>query len=262
MASTAVPEVHCALVSCRTLDFLPLTCPHCASTFCRHHASPSAHACPRDPSQQRVEPGTLPRPQGRDRVEVRDLLPDPKRHKANGDRDDPAMATDPAQLERKAKQAAALAKLRASFGGKERSGQTSGTAIPTRAKPANPALELMRLKQRAVAADPKHLKRPGDVSMADRVYFHVSYTDAEGARCGEAKPVWISETTSVGRALDLFADLFKVNNINNSTADPTKLLTLAVDQDPPVKLVLPDPLAGQVPNGGRVVLLKGHTWPS
>lgn len=193
MASGAVPEVHCALASCRTLDFLPLVCPHCSSTFCRHHATPSAHACPHDPSQRRVEPALVPRPEDRDRIEVRDLLPDPKRHKANEHRDEAAAAAaDPAHLEQRAKQAAALDKLRASFAGrKAMSGPTGGGTAPPRPKPANPALELMRLKQRAGPADPKHLKRAGDVSMADRVYLHVSCMDADGTRRGEAKPVWI-----------------------------------------------------------------------
>ncbi|GAA5971373.1 hypothetical protein JCM8115_003481 [Rhodotorula mucilaginosa] len=260
MADTAVPEVHCALASCRTLDFLPLTCPHCSSTFCRQHANPDAHACPQNPSLRTVERENLPRDGERDRIEVRDLLPDPKRHKA---RENDAATNDPAKLELKAKQNAALAKLRASFGDKKKaSGPTTSatTAGAAKSKPANPTLELMRLKQRAVPADPKHVRKPGDVSMVDRLFLNVSFVDADGTRRGDEKPVWVSKDVSAGKALDLFADLFKVSNVNNSIADPSKILSLAIDQDPPIQLVLSKPLAGQTPNGGRAALLRGHAW--
>ena len=195
MANTVVPEVHCALPSCRTLDFLPLTCPHCSSAFCRQHANPDAHACPQNPSLRTVERENLPRDgDHRDRIEVRDLLPDPKRHKSHDDGD--AATSDPAKLELKAKQTAALAKLRASFGDKKKASgpmtnaTTAGAAKP---KPANPALELMRLKQRAVPADPKHVQRPGDVSIVDRLFLNVSFVDADGTRRGDEKPVWVSK---------------------------------------------------------------------
>ncbi|GAA5976833.1 hypothetical protein JCM10908_005645 [Rhodotorula pacifica] len=259
--STLAPEVHCALPTCHTLDFLPLTCPHCSSTFCRDHSFPAAHACPYDPALRFVEPENLPREGDQVRLEVRDLLPDSKRHKAKHLDGDAGATADPAKAELKPKQAAALDKLRASFGGKKTPGQGSATTAKSAAKPVNPALELMRLKQRAVPADPKHVKKPGDVVMPDRLYLSVSFQEADGTRRGEEKPVWVSKTVSAGKALDLFADLFKVSNVNNTTSDPSKLLSLAAEQDPLVKLVLSDPLAVQIPNGGRAVLLKGHVWP-
>lgn len=193
MANSVVPEVHCALPSCRTLDFLPLTCRHCSSTFCRQHANPDAHACPQNPSMFTVERENLPRDGNhRDRIEVRDLLPDPKRHKAH---DEDAATSDPAKLQVKAKQTAALAKLRASFGDKKKESgpTTSATAGAAKSKPANPALELMRLKQRAVPADPRHVKKPGDVSMVDRLFLNVSFVDADGTRRSDEKPVWVSK---------------------------------------------------------------------
>ena len=36
---------HCAKTLCNDLDFLPIKCTHCSSTFCRHHISPPAHDC-------------------------------------------------------------------------------------------------------------------------------------------------------------------------------------------------------------------------
>ena len=148
-----------------------------------------------NPSLRTVEREDLPRDgDHRDRIEVRDLLPDPKRHKSHDDGD--AATSDPAKLELKAKQTAALAKLRASFGDKKKaSGPTTSatTAGAAKPKPANPALELMRLKQRAVPADPKHVKKPRDVSMVDRLFLNVSFVDADGTRRGDEKAVWVSK---------------------------------------------------------------------
>ncbi|POY72687.1 hypothetical protein BMF94_4516 [Rhodotorula taiwanensis] len=278
--ATVVAEVHCALPTCRTLDFLPLTCPHCSRSFCREHASPTAHACPSDPALARVSSEELARAGHESRIEVRDLLPDPKRHKSLHVNQD-----DPARQAVKAKQVAALDKLRASFSkGKTANATTaSGTTASGSSaapKPPNPALELMRLKQKAVPADPKHTKRPGDVSMPDRLYFTLAFVDSDGSRRADVKSVWIAKTISAGKALDLFADLFKVDNVNNTTTDPAKVcqspsallhhfvvqvrspydvqrLSLLIDQESPAALVLPQTMEGQIANGGALLLRRG-----
>lgn len=36
---------RCGLASCRTLDYLPYTCPSCSLQFCQHHRLPKSHAC-------------------------------------------------------------------------------------------------------------------------------------------------------------------------------------------------------------------------
>lgn len=38
---------HCALASCRRLDFLPFRCESCGDTFCLDHFRVAAHACPK-----------------------------------------------------------------------------------------------------------------------------------------------------------------------------------------------------------------------
>ncbi|GEM12847.1 hypothetical protein Rt10032_c29g6864 [Rhodotorula toruloides] len=54
---------------------------------------------------------------------------------------------------------------------------------------------------------------------------------------------------------------FKVTNVNNATTDQTKLLSLALPDDPPIRLILSEPLSSQVTNGGKVRIYKGFQRP-
>lgn len=113
---------------------------------------------------------------------------------------------DPAKAETKARQGAALDKLRASFAAARTGSDAKGTASDAsrtasgaaKSRPVNPALELMRLKQRAVPADPKHEKRPGDVPPPDRLYLTAAFVDSDGSRRPEDKAVWLSKVSSSG----------------------------------------------------------------
>ncbi|BGP23307.1 AN1-type zinc finger protein 1 [Rhodotorula toruloides] len=189
-----------------------------------------------------------------DQPSFRSLLPDPKRHKR--------AEAEPSEEERvkKGGQHAALAKLKASFA-KGKAGQTSSsTATPAPVKKPNPVLDLMRLKGRAVPADPRHIKRDGDIPMPDRLFLKVEHAK-EATEKVEVREVWVSKSITAGKALDLFADLFKVTNVNNATTDQTKLLSLALPDDPPIRLILSEPLSSQVTNGGKVRIYKGFQRP-
>ncbi|GAA5976717.1 hypothetical protein JCM11641_005671 [Rhodosporidiobolus odoratus] len=248
---------HCALPSCSSLDFLPLRCSHCASLFCQTHASPSSHACPSDPSLSTLTAEHARRAASeRSGPEFKDLLPDPKRHKSIK----AGAALSPEEAAKKDKQQAALEKLRAALAKKlPPIGAGGGATV----KKVNPALELMKLKQRAKPGDPRHVKREGDVSAVDRLYLTVRLLEGEDGEEKGLKEFWVSRAITAGKALDLFADHFRLNNINNATSDPTKLLSLASPaSDPPTRLILSDLLSKQVTNGGSVLLLKGFSWPS
>ncbi|GAA5859968.1 hypothetical protein JCM8547_003038 [Rhodosporidiobolus lusitaniae] len=261
----------CALPSCSIVDFLPLRCPSCSLLFCRTHgASPSAHLC----SSASVASLTLDEAERtageRAGPELRELLPDPKRHK----REEKEMIEE--EKEKKEKQREALEKLKASLEAQKKKGGTassSSSSAPSSAggtgtttqKKVSPALALMKLKQRAKPADPKHVKREGDVPMLERVYLTVQLQ--EGEKLSEEKgvqEVWVAKTITAGKALDLFAALFKLNNQNNTTSDPSKLLSLALPpsspSNSPSRLILSDPLSSQVQNGGTILLLKGYPW--
>ncbi|GAA5823086.1 hypothetical protein JCM3770_007091 [Rhodotorula araucariae] len=244
---------HCALASCKQADFLPLQCPHCAQRLCGAHITPSAHACPADPALRSLSPAELAAggPDGdRTGPELRDLLPDPKRHK----RDEVVVSEE--ERARRARQQAALDKFRQVKGRSKDASAAVGTQL-TPAKKLSPALELARLKGRATPLDPKHVKRPGDVPMPDRVFLRAQF-EQEGTTIRE---VWAAKSVSAGKALDLLAELFKVTNENNLTKDPSKLLSLALPGEPLRRLVLASPLGEQVANGGNILLLKGHPWP-
>ena len=47
---------HCAIRTCRQLDFLPFRCASCAETFCLSHRSFADHACPQSGLGDRVAP--------------------------------------------------------------------------------------------------------------------------------------------------------------------------------------------------------------
>ncbi|GAA6000289.1 hypothetical protein JCM10207_007942 [Rhodosporidiobolus poonsookiae] len=241
---------HCAVPACNALDFLPLVCPHCSSAFCSPHAPPSAHACAADPSLRILTAAT----RSASGPELRELLA--KRYK----REEATLT--PEEVAWKEKQQAAMDKLRASMSkSKAATGAKGGASTSTgaaTAKKVSPAIELMKLKQRAKPADPKHVKREGDVPMAERVFLTVRFEE-------EVREVWVSKAVTAGKALDLCANLFGLNNQNASTRDPAKLLSLAMpaansDSDPPTRLALPELLSKQVPNGGKVLLLKGYAW--
>ncbi|GAA5821508.1 hypothetical protein JCM11251_004657 [Rhodosporidiobolus azoricus] len=250
---------HCSLSSCNNLDFLPIICKHCAAPFCSAHFPPSSHACVADPTLHQLTEEERRASEGRERgPELRELLPDPKRHK----REEVVISEE--EQAKKRKQAEALNKLKATLAARAGPEAAAGSATK---KKVNPVVELMKLKQRAKPADPKHVKRAGDVPMAERVYLTVRYQEGQGAKEENgAKEVWVAKTISAGKALDLFADLFKVNNQNNTSTDPSKLLSLALpsssSSDKLTRLDLSSFLSSQVKNGGSLVLLKGYSWTS
>lgn len=53
-------ETRCTLSTCRTLDYLPFTCPHCSQPFCSTHKTPSTHSCPNDPKHDVPQVATCP----------------------------------------------------------------------------------------------------------------------------------------------------------------------------------------------------------
>ncbi|GAA5880012.1 hypothetical protein JCM1840_005289 [Sporobolomyces johnsonii] len=250
---------HCSLASCNTLDFLPLRCPHCALEFCRHHAPPAEHHCANVQQLRNKDAAGTEAGEGRkDGPELRELLPDPKRHKlAHGAAEGTGTGTGAEEEAKRAKQAAALAALKKSFDGVKKK---AGTGAPSGAKSkVNPTLELMKLKQRAKGADPR--KRDGDVPMLERLYLTVRLLEGQERVEKGTKEVWVQKTVTGGRALDLFADLFKLSNVNNTTSDPAKLLVLALPSDPPTRIALADPLSSSISNGGAVLLLRGAGLP-
>ncbi|GAA6061734.1 hypothetical protein JCM10212_000467 [Sporobolomyces blumeae] len=262
MAASPPSDVgtHCSLPACGSLDLLPIRCTACDHLYCRHHAQPSTHACPVDPERRTVEPHkdrrsraeVDPSRRERDGPELRQLLPDPKRNKLKHG----STVNDVLDDAKRTKQEIALATLRRAIDAKKSAstttsdhgsnpatahsvtspltrtaiGSTSGSIPATRSRKTNPTLELMKLKQRAKPADPR--KKDGDVPMPERIYLTVRSIEGRGRVEKGVKEVWVHKEVSAGRALDLFAILFQVANVNNTTTDPAKRLLLEVQVEP------------------------------
>jgi hypothetical protein len=220
---------HCAERSCNDLDFLPIRCNHCSLIFCRHHSSPPAHSCIKDPNNRIVTDG------GRFADKFNDLLPDPNR--LVGERAATEKAReDKTEAARKVLEKNFGKEAVAQLGTRAASGSSAGSA-PKKAK-ISPVIALMKLKQRAKPVDAKSK----DVSMDDRLYLRVELLEGEDrvkkadkelflAKVGSAaRPrsstsadsPWPQMTTS-GRALDQFASLFGLTNSNNTSTDPSKV---------------------------------------
>jgi hypothetical protein len=154
---------HCALPTCNSLDFLPIPCPHCTLTFCRHHAPPSTHQCAHDPGCTLVTDGA------RFKDKFDDLLPDPKRR---------ALDRTEADRVNGEKTAAAKAVLEKNFGAEAVKKMGAGTASASEEKKAvkvNPILALMKLKQRSKPANAK----AKELAMDERIYVTVALLDGE-----------------------------------------------------------------------------------
>ncbi|GAA5869796.1 hypothetical protein JCM16303_001796 [Sporobolomyces ruberrimus] len=252
--SSAPPSdigTHCSLSTCNSLDFLPITCPHCSSIFCRHHSRPLSHDCPLDPSSNNLVPSTSSTtPTTRTGPELRELLPDAKRNKltigvhAVPDSNGPSKPLTKQQI--------ALAALKNSIDAKKKPASNTGTT--PQAKKVNPTIELMRLKQRAKAADPR--KKDGDVPMTERWYLTVKLVEGNDEK--GTKDVWTQKTVTGGKALDLFADLFQVTNVNHlANIDPSKRLSLALPSAPSSPVDLSSRVDLLTPNGSTILLCRG-----
>ncbi|GAA5915431.1 AN1-type zinc finger protein [Sporobolomyces salmoneus] len=247
---------HCSLSSCNALDFLPIKCTYCSTSFCRHHSPPSSHACSKDPSLNSRIPSTTSTRTG---PELSELLPDTKRNKlstgVHAQKEEEGSGSGKPQL---TKQQLALASLKRSIDAKKGTSPSSGGGPEKeKEKKVNPTIELMRLKQKATSADAR--KKEGDVAMGERWYLTVKLVE-KGMEKKEAgtKQVWVHKSVSAGKALDLFADLFKVSNVNHlANTEPEKRLTLTLPSAPTMPLDLSSRIDSLVPNGGIVLLCRG-----
>lgn len=218
---------HCTLASCQIFDLLPIKCTACESVFCRNHALRDAHAC--------EAPGT-PAPVGEptsssDRVACQfekcghAALLKP----AVGERPAPGWSCDSCRgvfcithrhtdahgcvplatapvVNKKADAQALLSKLfpDANPGARPSSSTTRARPLPTDpAKLAKlRAIELMKIKHKAVAADPSQAKGSG-IRPMDKIHLRVVYAPSGGTKT--EKVLWYLKDIVAGKAVDLAA---------------------------------------------------------
>lgn len=124
-------------------------------------------------------------------------------------------------------------------------------------KPMSPIVVLMKLKGRAKQGDPR--KGSGEVKMDDRLYFTVKLFEKDEEKA--MRELWLPKATTAGKALDLFANHFGIENANHlSTTDQTKLLSLCTPTFE--KISNASRIDEVVSSAGFCILLRGKSQSS
>jgi hypothetical protein len=157
-------SAHCSLPSCNTLDFLPLSCPHCTLKFCRDHSNPSNHQCPKDPNSS--SNNSIISQTERFDQKFKDLLPDRDRVEKERERLD-REKFGKNEMRKKAIELlkSRFSKLRSSSS----STLTDSTGISFFKKKSSKSTRIILLRQKGKSGDPKKLDK--DFEMKDRVYL-------------------------------------------------------------------------------------------
>ncbi|KAH9977268.1 hypothetical protein BGW80DRAFT_1167154 [Lactifluus volemus] len=224
---------HCSLASCHELDLLPIRC-RCDKQFCKNHIFPDAHQCPVDPSQAlRDASPTLQKLQrcafvscnkpsldafvgdsagegGRtSSLCTRCKLGYCASHRDASQHACPVAEPVPAPKNEVAH--ALLAKHFPSLATGSSSKPVNGAPrkVPTDPKKLAQFLkvELMKMRHRAVPADPKD--KPGSIGIDQRLHVKVH---CKGDREPVEKIFWFRKTVGTGRAIDILAHQFNIRN--------------------------------------------------
>ncbi|KAG9097297.1 hypothetical protein FS749_006602 [Ceratobasidium sp. UAMH 11750] len=213
-----LPEkgAHCGLASCQIFDLLPIRCTACQALFCKTHAQQDAHGCEapvsvREPASDSTRVGCEVDGCGRAAV----LKP------AVGDTPAPGWSCDvchgvycishrhtdthncvpvsrPPVVDKKAEAQALLTKL---FPDAKAGGTSTARARPAPADPVKRAklraIELMKMKHKAVSADPS-LARGSGIQAGDKIHLRVTYAPLKSEVV-----VWYRKDIVTGKAVDL-----------------------------------------------------------
>jgi hypothetical protein len=178
VAMTELPSslaaIPCAV--CKVFDYLPLECIHCRFIHCSSHANPARHSCTKFPLT-RAEEG------GRFNDKFNDLLP------ARGEGEKEGRNREAAAKQGRREEIQKV--LESNFGRSMR-----GESGPTVKKKVNSTIELMRLKQRAIAGNPT--KTAGNIAMVDRIYLVIKLVDKtkRDEEVIEIREVWLPKVSA------------------------------------------------------------------
>ncbi|KAI8051830.1 hypothetical protein BDF21DRAFT_432197 [Thamnidium elegans] len=260
-----LPQIgrHCQLDSCRALDFLPVACPLCQNTFCGKHKLPLDHACSQwssvdkqliqcDICQQLIkapeteklttEASLIKHKESNCKLYLYPANDTPKMNRQcaiKGCKDiDPRVGPvhcdgcdqdfclrhrhpsshicksliedEQKKMNRKV---AAQEKVAKTFSYTSEPKRQKIKSVPVKSKNGG-MVELMKMKSQA--------KGSASVPTASRMYLYVQCPNGSTL---ESQSVYFDKKNTVGRALDMIADLCKVNNKNNilSANDPDRL---------------------------------------
>ncbi|CAE6441491.1 hypothetical protein ACGC1H_004239 [Rhizoctonia solani] len=210
-----LPEkgAHCSLESCKVFDLLPITCPACELQFCKTHGQRDDHACT-------APVGPLPTTSSKERLGCQVEQCD-RPGLVSFKQDGKAWSCDTCrgvycvshrhtdahncvpivsgETDKKTEAQALLNKLFPDVKSQ------AGVSRPTK-KPTDPvkaaklrAIELMKMKHKAVAADPR-----SSAQLDDKVHLKVVWGTSE-------KVLWFVKTVVTGRAVDLAARILSIS---------------------------------------------------
>ncbi|KAI7902597.1 uncharacterized protein BX663DRAFT_509784 [Cokeromyces recurvatus] len=260
-----LPQVgkHCQLSDCNSLDFLPIACPFCKQTFCGDHRLPLSHQCLQwnqvnnQLAQCNVCQHLIKAPESMNPEQALEkhkisycqlyLYSNDTSMKKMINRDcavDGCHAIDPYigpvhcngceqefclahrypsshhcvslnenEQKKQDRKLAAQEKLSKTFHHNKPLVESSlkiKKAIVSK-KPGG-IVELMKMKSQAKGIE------GSSIPIHSRIYLYVSSKDS-------TRPVFLNKKTSIGKALDLIADVCNINNKNNTlpSSDPERL---------------------------------------
>ncbi|PBK77824.1 hypothetical protein ARMSODRAFT_946699 [Armillaria solidipes] len=243
---------RCSLSSCSQVDFLPIKC-RCDLVFCKEHIIPDAHDCRLASTARAVSDSTLPKFQ-------RCAAPNCSKPSLDAfskqgsaaqcarcsqsfcadHRYPDAHSCSPASTsESTSHNTAAEALIAKHFSATSKTSSRRTPKIPT--DPVKLAqykkVELMKMKHRAIPADPKD--KPTSVPVGDRLHIKLQVNDSD-----QEKIFWLRKSIVTGKALDLLATQMKLS---------TSTLQLSDIREGRV-LVNSEPLAAQVEDGSSILI--------
>ncbi|KAG8717590.1 hypothetical protein FRC09_014037 [Ceratobasidium sp. 395] len=264
-----LPEkgAHCALASCQIFDLLPIRCMACQTLFCRSHAQQDAHGC-EAPVSVRERPASnttrvgcqvndcgnaaVLKPAAGDDAPAPGWSCDvchgvyciPHRH---ADAHDCVPVSQPVIVNKKAEAQALLSKL---FPDVKSSAASTSRARPAPTDPAKRAklraIELMKMKHKAVSADPS-LARGSGVQAGDKIHLRVIYSALKSE-----KVLWYRKDIVTGKAVDLAARALSVSREDGRGMRFVR----GHETDDALDLKNELTLGGQVEDGDEVQLFK------
>ncbi|KAE9389748.1 hypothetical protein BT96DRAFT_1002950 [Gymnopus androsaceus JB14] len=233
---------------CSQIDFLPIPCPSCQSTFCKDHIRAEDHSCPAAKRSDLSESSTKLQKCALDGCKnpslnaYGSLSGKPTCTSCQGsfcvEHREPSLHNcSPTETSLPTKNETARALLAKNFSDATRPNASVKRRIGK--PPTDPTklaqLELMKMRQRASALDPKQQK--SSIPADKRRFFKASMREKP------TRDLWIEQSLSTGKAFDLLATLF---GISNDETDKYQLCKMSDNAEQPVPLQYDKPLADQV----------------
>lgn len=193
---------RCSWPLCGQLDFLPLVCDHCSAVFCRLHHAPDSHQCRAVPQGKQADPDNQRTINFSCHVDKCSAV-----QSVHIECDQCHKSVCIAHRHPDSHNCTAIVQQHSSDANTTQRQPVVGKPLiitpPDQLSPLAARIQLMRAKKRACCAPNQH------VAVDDRVYVLVTPPSGESA---DYRAVYVSRRWSLGRALDVIAEVCAVSN--------------------------------------------------